>query len=73
MKETMAEKMRKAIIVENPLKEFCADLKAVLDKHGIKSITPQYNSEDSHIKILDDGRLSFCGMNIVTKDGADNE
>lgn len=69
MKETIAGKYGKPIIVENPLKEFCADLKAVLDKHGIKSITPMYNSEDSHIKILDDGRLSFCGMNIVTKDG----
>ena len=65
--------MIEAFIVENPLKEFCADLKSVLDKHGIKSITPLYNSEDSHIKILEDGKLSFCGMNIVTKDGADNE
>ena len=61
--------MPNAFIVENPLKEFCADLEAVLVKHGIKSITPFYNSEDSHIRILDDGRLSFCGMNIVTEDG----
>ena len=69
MKETMAEKMRNAIIIENPLKEFLTDLKAVLVKHGVESITPLYNSEDSHIRILEDGRLSFCGMNIMAEDG----
>ena len=66
-------KMYNTIIVENPLKGFCSDLKAILDKHGIKSITPMYNSEESHIKILDDGRLSLCGMNIITRDGIDND
>ena len=74
MKETIAEKYGKPIIVENPLKEFCADLKAVLDKHGIKSITPLCcidcgKGEWHHIKIGDDGWLSLCGMSIVTKDG----
>ena len=45
-------------------REFLDDMKDLLKKHSIKSIIPMYNSEDSHIKILDDGRLSVCGMKI---------
>ena len=50
-------------------REFLDDMRALLKKHGVKSITPLCcidcdKGEWHHIKILDDGRLSLCGMKI---------
>lgn len=51
------------------ISEFLEELKALFEKYGIKSITPFCDCNDGyshHIKILDDGTLSFMGMKINT-------
>lgn len=51
------------------ISEFLEELKALFEKYGIKSITPFCDCNDGyshHIKILDDGTLSFMGMKIDT-------